>query len=101
MEKCTRQDVGGTSFNCSFLPRAEKEQDNYAEGIIIFKRVAPKGWTSPTPVGMAQGSGIRLHEARIRRGSVRIALPRLCYSTALSPLGLAGRVLKAFFLNLA
>ena len=49
---------------------------------------------------MAQGSGIHLHEARIRRGSVRIALPRLCYSTALSPLGLAGGVLKAFFLNL-
>ena len=45
--------VRGTCSNCSFLPRAEKEQDNYAEGIIIFKRVAPKGWTSPTPVGMA------------------------------------------------
>ena len=35
--------VGGTSFNCTFLPRAEKEQDNYAEGIIIFKRIAPEG----------------------------------------------------------
>ena len=37
---------------------------------------------SPTPVGMAQGSGIRLHEARIRRGSVKIALPRLFWSTS-------------------
>ena len=38
----TRHNVGGTCSNCTFLPRAEKEQDNYAEGIIIFKRVAPE-----------------------------------------------------------
>ena len=51
---------------CTFLPRAEKEQDNYAEGIIIFKRVAPKCWTSPTPV-MREGDGITLTEVSIRR----------------------------------
>ena len=51
---------------CSFLPRAEKEQDNYAEGIIIFKRVAPKCWTSPTPV-MRGGDVPTLAEVSIRR----------------------------------
>ena len=55
-----------TVEKCTFLPRAEKEQDNYAEGIIIFKRVAQKCWTSPTPV-MRDGDGLTLAEVSIRR----------------------------------
>ena len=71
------------------------------------KRVAPKGPNQRfAPAGLPHSrhglvvAGVTLIGARIRRGSVRIALPRLCYSSALSPLGLAGGVLKAFFLNL-
>ena len=57
-----RRDVN----NCTFLPRAEKEQFDYAEGIIKFKRVAPKCWTSPTPV-MREGDGLTLAKVCIRR----------------------------------
>ena len=74
--------VRETCSNCTFLPRAEK-----------YQKSAPKGdeptvrplWTPPLPWGWLMVGGITLIDARHRRGSVRIALPRLCWSTVLSP----------------
>ena len=79
-----------------FCYATEKYQKNAPKGTNL--RFAPSGLPHSRH-GLAV-AGVTLIGARIRRGSVRIALPRLCYSTALSPLGLAGGVLKAFFLNL-
>ncbi len=69
--------VGGTSFNCSFLPRAEKEQDNYAEGIIIFKRVAPERANlrfAPSGLPHSRGDGLGWTESasmRLASGAAR------------------------------
>ena len=67
-----------TVKKCSFLPRAEKEQDNYAEGIIIFKRVAPKGTNLRfAPSGLPHSrhglavSGVTLIGARCRHHAFR------------------------------
>ena len=87
-KRCLKKEVFGlgghtpwrppTVEKCSFLPRAEKEQDNYAEGIIIFKRVAPKGPNLRfAPSGLPHSldglavEGVTLIGARIRHHAFR------------------------------
>ena len=58
----TRYNVGGTCSKCTFLPRAEKEQFDYAEGIIKFKRVAPERANlrfAPSGLPHSRGDGLR------------------------------------------
>ena len=89
-----------TVEKCTFLPRAEKEQDNYAEGIIIFKRVAPERANLRfAPSGLPH-SRDGLVVAGVTLIARTVPASRLSVTHALSPLGLAERVLKAFVLNL-
>ena len=76
-----------------FCYATEKEQFDYAFGIIKFKRMHQRLDTPNSLDGLVvAGSGLFART---------VPASRLSVTHALSPLGLAERVLKAFFLNLS